>query len=517
MTETVLPYDHGVTPQEQYWDCGPASTQVVLSGRGIVVSEDQLIADIGTTENGTDSIDWITPVLNQYLDGGYSSVWMPNDPPTDDQRERLWNDIVAAVDGGYGIVANIIAPPGNYPRGVNGSSDLQYSGGTVYHYVALMGYATDVPDAPGGRAVWWADPGFAPHGAWISLDQTATLIPNKGYSARTSGDNGGGGIVDTATQFGIDVSNHQGNFDFAGAASEGYVFATHKISEGTGYADPYWPRARDLMNQYFPNRWGGYVFVKVDTDPGAEADFALGITGPGVPIQIDYEDSARTGSGDDLRRRVQAYVDRGAHLLPIYLPRWYWQKMGSPDLSDLPVNWWNSSYVNGSGYGSTLYENGGGDTQAGWNPFGGRNVDILQFTDRAKVAGQLIDANAIRGGLSAVDALFTQGGVTPTPPPDGGGMTYDEALMSDVKDLRQQDTGSRDLVLNEDGTVNLDASYPGWAQLGGTTRTDALSVIGWVLRIPGFEPVPEVLDRLGLSDANRLDPDMFGGGAHRPR
>lgn len=179
MTELVLPYDRGIVPQEKYWDCGPASTQVVLNGRGVRVEESVLIDRIGTTVNGTDHVGLIVPVLASYLGPGWVARWMPNDPPSRAQADELWRDITATIDSGYGLVANIVAPPSNYPRGVKGSRSPAYSGGTVYHYIALMGY-----DDADGRAVWVADSGFAPHGYWVSLDQLASLIPPKGYAAR---------------------------------------------------------------------------------------------------------------------------------------------------------------------------------------------------------------------------------------------------------------------------------------------------------------------------------------------
>lgn len=41
-----------------------------------------------------------------------------------------------------------------------------------------------------------------------------------------------------------------------------------------------------------------------------------------------------------------------------------------------------------------------------------------------------------------------------------------EPMGSDVKDIRQQLTGGRDKIIREDGTVDIEASYPGWEQLG---------------------------------------------------
>lgn len=208
--------------------------------------------------------------------------------------------------------------------------------------------------------------------------------------------------------FGIDVSNHQGAFNFAAAAAEGFAFATHKITEGDGYRDPQWPRAKAEMAKHFPGRWGGYVFCRTNTDPRAEARTLAAHAGStDFPLQIDYEDTTNGGSLPDLQRRIDAYLDAGfVNLLPIYLPRWYWQsRMGSPDLTCLPVGIWNSHYVGGTGYASALYQ-GIGESHPGWAPMGGQRIDILQFSETASVAGQRIDVNAVRGGASRVAELF---------------------------------------------------------------------------------------------------------------
>jgi predicted chitinase len=178
MTEKVLQFDANVVPQEQYWDCGPASAQVVLNASGVIASESALTAQIGTNVNGTDDISWVLRALRPALpDAGYVVTYLPDDPPTAVQKAHLWADIVRSVDSGYGVVMNWEAPPSNYPVGVKGSQSPSYSGGTVFHYVACMGY--DVENS----AVYIADPGFRPFEYWISFDQCASLIPPKGYAA----------------------------------------------------------------------------------------------------------------------------------------------------------------------------------------------------------------------------------------------------------------------------------------------------------------------------------------------
>jgi hypothetical protein len=61
---------------------------------------------------------------------------------------------------------------------------------------------------------------------------------------------------------------------------------------------------------------------------------------------------------------------------------------------------------------------------------------------------------------------------------------YVGPMVSDVKDIRQQLTGGRDLIHRADGSVDVPASYPGWPAILGTkpdgtgrTVTDAIGVL----------------------------------------
>ena len=177
--EKMLPYDRGIVVQETYFNCGPASTQIVLNSAGIIVSEQELANSMGTDEGGTDHVGLIEDTLDRYVpDAQFAEVYLHIDPPTPEQKEDLWDHLVNSIDCGWGVVCNWVAPPSNYPRGVKGSTSPAYGGGTVYHYVAAMGYDSD----PSLRAVWIADSGFSPYGYWCAFDQVATLIPPKGYT-----------------------------------------------------------------------------------------------------------------------------------------------------------------------------------------------------------------------------------------------------------------------------------------------------------------------------------------------
>ena len=154
-----------------YW-CGPAATRIAMSAKtGELPSQADLAAQLGTTENGTDHISQVSNVLAENLGAGYEFSEMPNDPPTQEQKDKLWGDIVADIDGGAALVANIVAPPGNQPPGY--PSDQ-----TIYHYFTIIGYDS------GNNTVQIADPAsFSGNQIyWLSFDQLASLIPPKGYA-----------------------------------------------------------------------------------------------------------------------------------------------------------------------------------------------------------------------------------------------------------------------------------------------------------------------------------------------
>lgn len=184
VAEKVLNYPRDQVHQDTFYNCGPASVQTVLrAATGEFVAESVLGRELGTHTGGTDWIGQVRRVLNARMPGGgFAVVEMPNDPPTRAQKDALWVHVTRSIDAGFGVVANIVAPPSNYPRAVAPSTiSPAYSGGTVYHYIAVMGYSDG-----GGRRYWIADSGFPPFGYWISHDQLASLIPPKGYSYSTA-------------------------------------------------------------------------------------------------------------------------------------------------------------------------------------------------------------------------------------------------------------------------------------------------------------------------------------------
>ncbi|WP_206492336.1 C39 family peptidase [Rhodococcus sp. KRD162] len=176
MPDIVLPHNVSIIPQETSYWCGPASCQVAFDVRGINSTEADLARQLGTTRNGTSHIGLITDLLNRNVPADYITRQIPGNDATKEQTELLWRDVQASILGGYAVVCNVMVPPSNYPRGTRGEKPA-YGGGMVYHYFTVVGCNPDT------RECFVADSGFRPYSYWMSVDQLASCIAGKGYTA----------------------------------------------------------------------------------------------------------------------------------------------------------------------------------------------------------------------------------------------------------------------------------------------------------------------------------------------
>ncbi|GAA4016292.1 hypothetical protein GCM10022247_44170 [Allokutzneria multivorans] len=163
--------------QETWYWCGPGSAKMAIATRRTPPSQQQLANYMGTTTNGTNHIGLVRNALNYYIGTSWFEVKNLPDPPSQAQRDRLQYDLVLNVNNNFPMVANVVSgwrPPG-------------YPGGTIYHYVAVVGYRA------GGAEALIADPAAAgagggswnnvPRTYWISTYNLGTWIGGKGYTA----------------------------------------------------------------------------------------------------------------------------------------------------------------------------------------------------------------------------------------------------------------------------------------------------------------------------------------------
>ena len=209
------------------------------------------------------------------------------------------------------------------------------------------------------------------------------------------------------TLYGPDTSNN--NFRSSSAAiafvsqlpGEGFSWIEQKVSEGNYYRDPYWPVISQWCHENdFPHI--GYHYVTTNP-PATQAHTWLANNG-GSHAMLDFE--ANSGDIDNFWAVVRAFNDVGVTVSLSYIPRWYWQRIGSPDISRVP-GLIASNYVNGTGYASNLYP---GNDSYRWAPYGGATPQLLQFTDSAQIGSLSVDCNAFRGSLDELTALLHPGG-----------------------------------------------------------------------------------------------------------
>lgn len=208
--------------------------------------------------------------------------------------------------------------------------------------------------------------------------------------------------------FGVDLSSHQSGINLEGIRAEGFDFAFCKISQGAGYRSPDWPRQRDTARQS-GLILAGYHYVD-GADPAAQAaNCKAWIGDTTIPVALDCE--ANGGDISHYHAILDAFAAAGLRVALSYLPHWYWQQIGSPDLRGIPPLW-SSRYPGGTraAYASQLYQAVGAQHWAG---YGGASVAVLQFTASAVVQGLHVDANAFPGSRDELLALLT--GTTPTP------------------------------------------------------------------------------------------------------
>lgn len=269
----------------------------------------------------------------------------------------------------------------------------------------------------------------------------------------------------------VDISNHQGLFNVGQAVSEGYSAVWLKATEGVTWRDG---RFDDFARQTIAAKAipGGYHFLR-GGNGRAQCDAFYGRLcdhgGPsGWLAACDNELDATWRDTVDFFARWHELA--GDHPLFMYSGDWWWSERGW-DGSSLTPYLWDSRYVDGEGYGSTLYED---VPDSWWSPrYGGWNdVTVLQFSSSGRVAGQLVDVNAFRGSLDDLRALTRgdgAGGGSVTPPHEGGS---------------SGSSGDWDLGMSFDDFKNGTVSAPPPEWMGGPR--DAMRMGDWYGAIPGI-------------------------------
>lgn len=177
MTEVIVP--HTYHAQQRGWSCGASTAKVVLSTYGQQVTEEQMIAECGTTVDGTADVANINAVLTRRAGRQYSARYIGNATAERVQALRLAIK-ETVVDSRRGMPINIWAQAPTQPPG--------YPASLIQHYVTDVGAATD--------GAGWPTMAYISDSArfsgiehwWMSIEQLAVNITPKGYGALVTPD-----------------------------------------------------------------------------------------------------------------------------------------------------------------------------------------------------------------------------------------------------------------------------------------------------------------------------------------
>lgn len=255
------------------------------------------------------------------------------------------------------------------------------------------------------------------------------------------------------TLFFPDLSNNNWSSDqdvtnfLSQLKAEGFAGASHKVSEGSYYSDPYWPVFRD----YCAANSIPYIGYHCLTNDDPASQVATYQANGGSPnMMMDHETfNGQNANLDQFWAVVNAFNAAGINVQLEYLPRWFWGTIGSPDLSGLSGNsivLVSSAYPGGAGYASAIYAGAGGDAGEGWSSYGNCTPGAWQFTDSATIAGHNVDCNAYLG--DDIGVLFgTSAAPLPAPAPapvapgNTPGLPTDDSIFSAVGALSAQLVG----------------------------------------------------------------------------
>jgi Glycosyl hydrolases family 25 len=307
--------------------------------------------------------------------------------------------------------------------------------------------------------------------------------------------------------FGADISSYQRGLDLSRLSQSSFVIA--KITEGTYYTDDCY----DGWRQQAANVGELFAWYHFLSGQSAAVQVAHTLANVGDEMLPGMLDAEPAGDFKPTWTQILAYIDAahaaGLNLRLLYLPRWYWDQIGRPDLTVLTprrVYLVSSAYPGGTGGPAALYP---GDGAAGWQPYGGVTPLLYQFTDQASDGGQPLDYSAFRGGVDQLRAYLQADGATdpvPVPSPPAPTSVEDDDMPAFATGEIKPGEGVVTIVLPP--PANLGAAGWGdvWFSLGSNFGTAHVHVVAHVHGQRWSRDFPDVVVRDG---DDRVNP--FGG------
>ncbi len=209
-------------------------------------------------------------------------------------------------------------------------------------------------------------------------------------------------------QRGLDISEHQEGMDVESVVRANALdFVFVRTNYGANHDDLWFHSHADVAE-----RAGAlvvpYVYI-LASDVRGSIDDALRIAGDRYgSLVVDWEEGS--GGGDELRLAHELLWERGVETPVVYAPKWYWERVGSPDLSWLQgrvKGHWKSWYADNQ---ARTYDDALSRVPSyAWDDNrGGIPTVIVQFTGTGRLAGYggNLDLNYFPGDRAELEALL---------------------------------------------------------------------------------------------------------------
>lgn len=228
------------------------------------------------------------------------------------------------------------------------------------------------------------------------------------------------------TTFGEDVSHHQPGLEVESLPGE---FLIARTSFGMSTADREYRRFRD-ESKAAQKLFAAYHYL-TEAPVVEQVKLAASVAQETpVPFMLDLEPSDKVKGVYQSKPTLQTafkarleFARLGYRVSMLYLPKWYWEMLGRPDLTGwrLVQSRYTAGYEKGSVSG--LYAKAGGDQGDGWDSYGGVEPTIWQYTSSAVIpryTQNTVDADAFRGTREdlAKTGLFLDFKAKPKPRPN---------------------------------------------------------------------------------------------------
>lgn len=209
----------------------------------------------------------------------------------------------------------------------------------------------------------------------------------------------------TGVTRGYDLSHH--NDVDAGRLQGDFVIARTAQARGGSYGDTLdrlYKRHRDtarragkLFSSYFYVGDGRSAEGNVALHESVEPDRS-------IPVMLDWEKGS--GNGAFLETVYGAFRNAGYFVWGLYAPRWYWQSVGSPDLSWGPPLIQSRYVDNAPGTYEAEYAS---TPESYWAGYGNNSVKMLQFSSAVRdpaYPSKNLDGDAFKGTRAQLAAWW---------------------------------------------------------------------------------------------------------------